>query len=252
MRKVLFASLLVFSAASLFADSSPCLTISGISGEAMAPCAGDVAFASANYSTSQRTLHVTRYFDSSSPKLMNDCSMGTHLMSVSLAYPQMQTDGSTKTITVKFKDVLVTTVNESVNPTNETADFKYSSWEIISGGGNVQSGNVLGSARASTMNVAVIGSDGKPTAATHLSLTVRPGGTTFNSVQLNPQPLPPRTGVQARMVKMNPAALNLGNGVIELRGGRGGVTRFQFTGGTLLNGNLRVSRAAFTGGVRPQ
>ena len=252
MRKAVFPAILIFlAAATAFAVCpQPNLLVDGIPGDMTGACAGAIDFSSAQYSLTGTgssggsgagnpggTLKVTKYFDSSSPKLMLACVNGQHIATVTLSYPS-----GTNSAMIKFKTVLVTSVNENVNPTSEAVEFKYQSIEIITGGTQTTT-SVIGSARASTLAVAVIGGDGKSQPASHLSLTVRPGGTTFNSVQLAPTPTAPRGGT----TKAAPSeSLSFNYGKIEFRSANGGTANFQFSGGTLVNGNLRASRVNFT------
>src|SRR5438067_1703952 len=105
MRKAIFPGIIFLAAASAFAVCpQPNLLVDGIQGE-MQGCPGAIDFASASYSTvggssatggsgvgkSSGTLNVTKYFDSSSPKLILDCGKGTHISSVTLSYPSAGT-----------------------------------------------------------------------------------------------------------------------------------------------------------------
>ena len=179
-----------------------------------------------------------------SPALMLACSNGKHFQTVTLSYPSAQ-----NAVKITFQDVIIASINESVNPTNESIDFKYSKFIVYTGGGTNVNGNVTGTAHpSSSMKVALVGSDGKSQPVSHASLTVRPGGTTFDSVQLAPPP-PGIATTRAGVVKPNAGPeesihLNYGSIKIEYKGQS---TNFQFNGGTLLNGNLRVSRASYTG-----
>jgi type VI protein secretion system component Hcp len=263
MRKVVLTAIVLLTAANLFAAcTQPNLLITGIQGEMQAPCSGAIDFASATFSapsttgnsnaggsgagtTVPGTLKVTKYFDKSSPALMLACANGTHIQKVTLSYPSAQTP-----VTITFENVIIGSVNESVNPTNESVEFKYTKLMVESGGGTHVTGNVLGGARAAAMNVAVVGSDGKSQPATHVSLTVRPGGTTFNSVQLATPPGNAAT-TRAGVVKssQSPAeSIHFNYGKIELES-KNSTASFQFNGGTLVNGNLRASRVNYTGPV---
>jgi len=102
-------------------------------------------------------------------------------------------------------------------------------------------------------------SDGKTQQVSHASLTVRPGGTTFDSVQLATPP-PGIATTRAGVMKTAPTtaandrpteSINFNYGQIRFTY-KEQKTDFQFTGGTLVNGNLRVSRASYTGAVHPQ
>jgi type VI protein secretion system component Hcp len=265
MRKVVLAAVVLLTAANLFAAcTQPNLLVTGIQGDMQTPCSGAIDFASATFSapsttgnsnaggsgagtTVPGTLNVTKYFDKSSPALMLACANGTHFQKVTLSYPSAQTP-----VTITFENVIVGSVNESVNPTNESVEFKYTKFMVESGGGTHVTGNVRGGARAAAMNVAVVGSDGKSQPATHVSLTVRPGGTTFNSVQLAPPP-PGNNATRAGIVKSSqspgPAeSISFNYGKIEFKTQNSSAS-FQFNGGTLVNGNLRASRANYTGPV---
>src|SRR5712692_10242269 len=174
MRKVVLTAIVLLTAANLFASptcTQPNLLITGIQGEMQAPCSGAIDFASATFSapsttgnsnaggsgagtTVPGTLKVTKYFDKSSPALMLACANGTHIQKVTLSYPSAQTP-----VTITFENVMIGSVNESVNPTNESVEFNYTKFIVESGGGTHVTGNVLGGARAAAMNVAVVGSD---------------------------------------------------------------------------------------------
>ena len=261
MRKAVLAALVLFTAATLFAASPTCsqpnLVIGGIQGEI---CGGAIAFTSASFTvpsttgssatgsgagagrTSPGTLTVTKVLDSSSPALMLACTKGT-LLKVTLSYPS-----AGNPVAITFKDATIATLTESVNPTNEAVGFNYGSIEIQSGGATV-TGSVVGGARASTLTASIVGADGKSHSVSHASLTVRPGGTTFNSVQLAPAPSgkvgTTKAGISSGGDRPTESmSLNYGKLVIEYKTQK---TEFQFSGGTLLNGNLRVSRASYTG-----
>jgi type VI protein secretion system component Hcp len=276
MRKAVLAALVLFTAATLFGDSVSCtqpnLVVTGIQGEMQAPCAGAIDFTTASFSAPSTTggsatgsgagagtsvsgtLRVTKVFDKSSQALMLACAQGKHLQSVTLSYPSAQ-----NAVKVVFGDVIISSVNESVNPTNESVEFKYAKIMLQSGGTTV-TGSVMGGARGSSMSMALVGSDGKSHPVSHASLTVRPGGTTFDSVQLAPQS-PGVATTRAGMMKTTTPktaaddrptesiTFSYGKLVIEYKEQK---ADFQFSGGTLVNGNLRVSRASYTGGVHPQ
>jgi type VI protein secretion system component Hcp len=264
MRKVVLTAIALLTAANLFAAcTQPNLLITGIQGD-MQACSGAIDFASATFSAPSSsgsssaggsgagkavpgTLNVTKYFDKSSPALMLACANGTHIQKVTLSYPSNQTP-----VTITFENVIIGSVNESVNPTNESVEFKYTKLMVESGGGTHVTGNVLGGARAAAMNVAVVGSDGNSQPATHVSLTVRPGGTTFNSVQLAPAPghaAMTKPGVMKSGQSPVPAeSISFNNGKIEFKTQNSSAS-FQFNGGTLVNGNLRASSGNYTGPV---
>jgi type VI secretion system secreted protein Hcp len=274
MRKVVLTAIVLLTAANLFAASSACsqpnLVVTGIQGDMQGPCSGAIDFASATFSAPSTTgnsssggsgagkivpgtLQITKYFDTSSPSLMLACANGTHIPKATLSYPSAQSP-----VTITFENVMIGSVNESVNPTNESVAFNYTKLVVESGGGTHVTGNVLGSARAAALNVAVVGSDGKSQPPTHVSLTVRPGGTTFNSVQLAP-PSPgnaPTTRAGVAKSSQSPAeSIHFNSGKIEFES-KNSTASFHFDGGTLVNGNLRASTVNYTGPatgvVRPQ
>ena len=270
MRKAVLAALVLFAAANLFAASptpgcnQASLLISGIQGEMQAPCSGAIAFTTASYTPPSTTgsgangsgagagsitpgsLKVVKPYDMSSPGLLLACANGKHIQTVTLTYPNAQTP-----VNVVFSDVLVASINESVNPTNESLEFKYSKILIQSGNNTSVNGNVLGGARPSSLKVALVGSDGKSQTVNHASITVRAGGTTFDSVQLAPPP-PGMPTARAGVVKPTHANegpeesihLNYGKIVMEYKQQKEG---FEFHDGKVVNGNLRVSRASYTG-----
>jgi type VI secretion system secreted protein Hcp len=270
MRKAVFAALVLFTAASVFAASpsptcnQPNLLISGIQGEMQPPCAGAIEFSSASFSVPSTTgsnangsgagagtsgpgtLRITRYFDSSSPALMTACVTGKHFQKATLSYPSAQ-----QPVAITFEDVFISFFNDSYNPTSESVEFKYTKFMIQSGNTKV-TGSVMGGMRATSMTASVIGSDGKSQPVSHASLTVRPGSTTFDSVQLAPPP-PGNVATRAGIVKSTPQgdrpaeSMSLNFGKITFTNGRGAAASFNFNGGTLVNGNLRVSRASYTG-----
>jgi type VI protein secretion system component Hcp len=265
MRKVVLAAVVLLTAANLFAAcTQPNLVVTGIQGEMQAPCSGAIDFASATFSapsttgssnaggsgagtTVPGTLRVTKYFDKSSPALMLACANGAHIQKVTLSYPSAQTP-----VTITFENVTIGSVNESVNPTNESVEFRYTKFMVESGGGTHVTGNVPGGARAAAMNVAVVGSDGKSQPATHVSLTVRPGATSFNSVQLAPPPSgnnATRGGIVRSSQSSGPGpaeSIHFNFGKIEFKTQNSSAS-FQFNGGTLVNGNLRASSVNYTG-----
>ena len=262
MRKAVLSAIVLLTAASLFAASPTCnqpnLLIPAIQGEI---CAGAIAFTSASFTvpsttssgatgsgagagrTSPGTLKVTKVFDQSSPALMGACSNGKHFQQVTLSYPS-----GGNPVMITFEDVTIATVTENVNPTNESIDFSYRSIKPQSGNTPL-TGNVIGSAHASSLSVSLVGADGKSQSVNHASLTVRPGGTTFNSVQLAP---PPPGKVAVTKVGMSSGgdrpteSINFNYGKLRIEY-RGQTSTFQFNGGTLVNGNLRASRVSYTG-----
>ena len=263
MRKAVLAAIVLFTAANLFAALPGCtqssLVIPTIQGEMPAPCTGAIAFTSASFTapsttssgatgsgagagrSTPGTLTVTKVFDQSSPGLMLACVQGKHFQNVTLSYPSGQTP-----VMITFGEVTITTVTENINPTNESVAFSYGSITVESGGTKV-TGSVIGGARASSLTVSLVGSDGKSLPVSHASLTVRPGGTTFNSVQLAaPLPRLATTKVMSSGGDRPAESLSLNFGKIEFKY-KNQDTDFQFTGGTLLNGNLRVARASYTG-----
>jgi type VI protein secretion system component Hcp len=261
MRKAVLAVVVLFTAANLFGASPACtqpnLLIPTIQGEI---CGGAISFTTASFTapsttssgatgsgagagrTTPGTLSVTKVFDSSSPALMLACSQGKHFQTVTLSYPSGQNP-----VTITFGEVTVATLTENINPTNESVQFSYGKIMVQSGGAKV-TGSVLGNARASSMTASVVGSDGKSHSVSHASLTVRPGGTTFNSVQLAPPPpglATTKAGISSGGDR--PAeSINFNYGKLQIEY-RGQTSAFQFNGGTLVNGNLRVSRASYTG-----
>lgn len=255
MRKAIFAAIAILLSSSVLFAASPCtnptLTITGIQGDG---CGGSVEFTSASYSTSTNELKVLKYMDQSSPKLFSDCASGTHIQKVQLSYPNMSTDGTNHPTVVTFEDVLVTQVDESVNPTNETVQLKYAKWKLESGGGQTTGGSVRGSARGGTLNVAVVGGDGRSQTASHFQMTVRAGGVTTTSLQLlSPTPPPIRAGTLKAMTPAN-AAPQLDHGTIELRGPNGAlISSYSFSGGVFNGNNLRTSKVnlAREAAIRP-
>jgi type VI protein secretion system component Hcp len=267
MRRAALSAFVLFTATNLFAASpgctSPNLVISGIQGEMQAPCAGAIEFTSASFTapstTSSQsnasgagagrstpgTLRVTKALDKASSALMLACANGTHMQNATLSYPN-----GANAVTVTFENVTIASLNESINPTNESVEFRYAKIMVQSGGTKVD-GSVIGHARPSSASVAVIGSDGKSQPVSHLSLTVRPGGTTFDSVQLAPPPPGIATTRVGTLKSSGRAAgpeesIHLNYGKVEIKYQNQSAS-FQFNGGTLVNGNLRASKVSYTG-----
>lgn len=278
MRNVLAGIVCLLAAGSLFAESnvSTCsqanLLVSGIQGEMAAPCTGALDFTSASFTapssggggqyggggggaSTPGTLKVTRYFDKASPGLMLACSNGKHIQQVKLSYPSGQTP-----VTITFQDVLITAVNESFNPTNESVDFKAAKVTVESGGNKVTT-SVMGTARAGSLSVSAVNGDGQSQPVSRLTLTVRPTGTTFNSIELAPSA--PGTASRATL-KQAPVAgavtsvaaapgavagaptesfsLNYGKIVFKYQNQN---SDFNFTGGTLQGNLLHVQKVNF-------
>ena len=269
MRNVLTGIVCLLVAGSLFAQCNQAsLLVSGISGEMTAPCAGALSFTSATFNPPTTTgggggavhsipgsLKVNRFFDSASPGLMLACSSGKHIPTVKLSNPPMS---------ITFSDVMVSSDSLGVTQfqgtyqTTEALEFKYAKYTLDSGDGTRVTGSVMGNARASAMSVVAVNGDGHAQPVQSLSLTVRPGGTTFNSVQLAPPP--PGTAAVNRAssptltTALQPGAsaaptesLSFNYGKIQFKYHGGGSAEFAFSGGQVVNGNLRVARASYTG-----
>jgi type VI protein secretion system component Hcp len=279
MRNTLAGIVCLLSAATLYSQcTQPNLLVSGIQGEMAAPCTGALAFSNASLAVSntgsQSTgsgagagksttgpLKVTRYYDSASPGLFNACVSGKHLQTVKFSNPPM---------TITLQDAMVTTDtwNFSNGTTTEYVEFTYSKSTIDGGGGNKITTSVIGTSRSSTMSVAAVNGDGHSQPIQSLTLTARPGNTSFSSIRLSPQLSPASPGSaavnRAGMVKPGaggaPAAptesLSLNYGKIQFQyHSQNSGPEFAFTGGQVVNGNLRVSKASYTGpttvAVRP-
>ena len=255
MRHALLGCIVLLAATALLADPAGCtqsnLFIASIPGEMTAPCAGAIAFTSANYNISHSggttgagesqnvpgTFSVSKYLDKASPKLMLACVNGTHFSSATLTFA----GGGSDYLVLDFGNVLVTGINGGGsgggNGMTESVTFAYQSIKVkYNPQHQTLTGSIRGTARPTFVNASVIGSDGKSTPLSSVSYSVRPGGTTFNTLTLS-QPGTIRTGAGR---PAEAATLNFGKIHFEYAGQS---QDFGFTGGTLVNGNLRVSNA---------
>ena len=272
MRKALAGIVCLLSGGVLFAQcNQPNLSISGVQGEMAAPCTGDLAFTNASVTVTSSggnqsgggagvgkattgPLKVNRYYDSASPALFSACVNGKHFQTLKLSNGPM---------TITFKDVMVSSDNWTFNnnQTSESLEFSYGSSLIDTGGGTKITSNFIGTSRASSMSVAAVNGDGHSTPIQSLTLTARPGNTTFTSIQLAPPPpgSSARTGAKTYSSPTLTTALSshsaTGSPSESMSLSFGKIhfeyhqqkTEFTFTGGQVVNGNLRVSKASYTG-----
>ena len=267
MRHVLAGIVCLFAVGSLFADSVGCnqpnLTVSGAQGDMLAPCAGAIAFISAQVpitsgssangsgagSGISGTFTVVKAPDKASNALMSDCLSGRQL-TITLSDPSSQT-------TLTFSHAIIASFVQNFGASStENLQIKYAQVSRTSGGSRVVS-SVMGTARASAASIVAVNGDGHSQTVRAFTLTVRPGSTTFNSVQLAPPP-PAMPAAHAGMVNNNtkvyssPAAaaptesISFSFGKIQVRYGNQS-SEYQFSGGQVVNGNLTVSRASYTG-----
>ncbi|HUJ14816.1 MAG TPA: type VI secretion system tube protein Hcp [Thermoanaerobaculia bacterium] len=241
MRKAAFAAILFLIAGSLIGGTcnDPYVQLSGISGELPAPCQG--AFEYTRVDLTPSSITVTKTLDAASPGLFAACASGKHIPTGTLKPSAAET--------INIKDVVVSSFSQSGDGNGnvqEQVTLNFAKIEIESGGSR-GAASFIGSARAAVGRVAVIDSDGQQGGTIqHFQITVRPGGAVTSSIQFAVQPTPPP--IKAGMMRVNTAASTapqpqMNSGFIELRGANGAVlSRYQFTGGTLINGNLRMSR----------
>jgi len=261
MRNVLAGIACLLSAGSLFAQcTQPNLLISGIQGDMVSPCDGGIAFTSASFTVTGGTgatgsgagaqsgggkLRISKVPDKATNGLMNYCMNSKLIQQVKLTEPNT---------TITFQNALIASVTDNFgNPSSEAVEIKYAKMTMNTGGGNQVSGNLMGTARASSASIAAVNGDGHAQPVQSFTLTVRPGSTTFNNVQLAPPP--PGSASRATILKPGGTggaapteSLSLNYGKIQVKYGNQ-TSEFPFTGGTLVNGNLRVSKASFTGPV---
>jgi len=259
MRNALAGIVCLLSAGALFGQcSQPNLMVSGAQGDMLAPCAGGIAFTSAQLSVSSGgggtgggagqnlpgSLHVVKAPDKASNTLLSDCLNGK-LLTITLSDPNSHT-------TLTFKNATIASfVQNFGNVSTETLDIRYGQMTSATGGSKVVS-NVMGTARAMSASIAAVNGDGHSSPVQSFTLTVRPGSTTFNNVQLAPPP--PGVASRATMVSGGTGgaapteSISFNYGKIQVRYGNQS-SEFQFSGGQLINGNLRVSRVNFTGPV---
>ena len=230
MRKAVLAAFFFFPAATLFGT---CFTLTGITGDQMAPCAGGIEYSRVDITPT--SLTVTKTLDNASPKLFQACATGQHIQKGTL-----KPSGNEE---YDLSNVTVTSWSQSGDGNGnvvETLSLNFSKVEYKYGATQTTS-SFRGGIRSAIANVKLTAADGSDGGKIrHFQITVRPGGSAVTSVELVPA-VTPAPIVKAGVLGNRTAAAaapqpHMSTGFLQI-----GSMRFQFNGGTLINGNLRAN-----------